>query len=470
LPNLWQRVKRFFNPYDAWGELDDRWYLNSWPQETASGAKIDESNALTISAVWACVRILSEDIGSLPLHLYIRREKGKEKATNNPLYYLLHDRPNPEMTALSFRETLASHILLWGNAYAEIERDGGNNIRALWPISPHRVEVWRADDNNIYYLVLDEQTGEKVPLAAEQILHVPGLSGNGLVGYSPIGKMREAVGMASALEEFGARFFGNGTHPGAVVSHPGKLGELASKNLRDSLTSGYSGLGKSHRLLLLEEGMKLETIGIPPEDAQFLETRRFQLAEIARIYKMPLHKLQEYEKGMAFASVEQFSLDYVVHTLRPWLVRFEQVYNWKLFSNDTLRRRYFFEHLVDGLLRGDLDSRYKAYSTGRNGGWLSANDVRELENMNPIPDGDIYLQPLNMVEVGAEPPQPSPSPQPPNKGNGQGELSPATQPEGRCLKCNKLLFKGFGDMEIICPKCGARNIITDMNHQVFLEA
>jgi len=411
---LWQRIKGIFK--DSWAVDDDRWYSSFIPQETTSGAKVDESSAMAVSAVWACISILAEDIGRLPLHLYTRLRVGKERATNHPLYQILHDRPNPEMSAMSFRETMAFHLLAWGNCYAMKEVDSmGGRIKALWPLPPNMVEVFRdKSTREIYYLVRVDDSGEKRRLSRQEVLHIPGLSFNGLYGLSPIGKMREAIGMAMALEEFGARFFGSGTHPGVVVSHPGKLGSQAHKNLMDSLTTGYAGLGKSHRMMLLEEGMKLEKLGIPPNEAQFIESKRFQLAEIARIYRMPLHKLQEYERGMAFASVEQFSLDYVVSTLTPWLVRFEHGYNWQLLGSDLERRRYFVEHLVAGLLRGDIKTRYEAYAMARNWGWMCVDDIRELENLNPLPDGKgkVYLQPLNMVEAGA-PPIPLVEPSPP---------------------------------------------------------
>lgn len=403
---------------NSWAVDDDRWYTNIWRNlQTHSGSTVDEGRALGVAAVWACIKILSEDIGSLPLHLYVRMRRGKDKAVNHPFYTLLHDRPNPEMSAMSFRETAASHVLAWGNFYAEKEMDQVNQLKALWPIPPNRVIPFRDHgDYQIKYRVNLSPAykhGEDDPLfkiiPRERMLHIPGLSFNGLVGYSPIGMMREAIGMAQALEEFGARFFGSGTHPGAVVSHPGKLGPQAHKNLEDSLTQGYSGLGKSHRLLLLEEGMKLEKIGIPPNEAQFIDSRRFQLAEIARIYRMPLSKLGDYEKGVAYRSVEMFNIDYVVGTLRPWLERFEQGYNWQLLPNDLQRRRYFWKHAIEGLLRGDFKSRYQGYWQGRQGGWLSPNDIRELEDMNYISaekGGDDFLIPNNMIVAGQPPPEP----------------------------------------------------------------
>lgn len=404
-------VSKMFNQ-GSWSAADDRWYAPHLGLETNAGARVDQNTALNIPAVWACIRIIAESIGSLPLHLYTRQGRGKNRATNHPLYLLLHDRPNPEMTAMSFRETLAAHVLSWGNAYAEKEMDQIGRVKALWPIGPDRVEPRRnKNTGEIFYKVRVENSGMTEDIPRDQMLHIPGLSYNGLVGYSPITKMREAIGLALATEEFGARFFGAGTHPGLIVSHPGKLGEIAHKNLRESLSTKYAGLGKAHRLLLLEEAMKVEKIGVNPEEAQFLVTRRFQLAEIARMYRVPMHMLADVEKGASYASIEQMSLDFVIHTLRPWMVRFEQAYNNQLFLTDLERRRYFWEHLVDGLLRGDLASRYEAYTKARNWGWLSANDIREIENMNPLAakdGGDDYWIPANMMVAGESLPPPEP--------------------------------------------------------------
>jgi hypothetical protein len=266
--------------------------------------------------------------------------------------------------------------------------------------------------------------------------------------------MREALGFALATEEFGARFFGAGTHPSLVVSHPGKLSEMAHKNLAGSLSTTYGGLGKSHRLMLLEEAMKVEKIGFSPEDSQFLQTRAFELAEICRIWRVPLHLVQEYSKGTSYASNEQQSLEFVIHTLRPWLVRMEQAYNNQLFLTDLERKRYFFEHLVDGLLRGDIAARYEAYTKGRNGGWLSANDVREFENMNPLPgdQGDIYLQAVNYMEAGVEPPEPPESPEP----AGPPELPEETVTADYWIAKN-------ADWDVIAPY---RGVFTDAIEQI----
>lgn len=231
------------------------------------------------------------------------------------------------------------------------------------------------------------------------MLHIPGFGFNGLVGLSPIAVARQAIGLGLAAEEFGARFFGNGTNLGGVVKHPGKLSDQAAKNLRSSINETYSGLGQSHRVMLLEEGMDFVKVGIPPEDAQFLETRKFQVEEIARIFRVPPHMIGELSRA-TFNNIEHQSIEFVVHTIRPWLVRWEQVMKWKLFLPSE-RKSFFAEFVVDGLLRGDIKNRYAAYAIGRQNGWLSADDIREMENLNPLPDGQgqIYLVNGNMVPI-----------------------------------------------------------------------
>lgn len=403
----------------ALGPADDSWYFpggffyGGVGPTTKSGSQISEMNAMQLAVVWCCIKILAEDTASLPLHLYRRLPGGgKERATDHPLYSLLHDAPNPEQTAFTFREAYMSHLLAWGNAYAEKVTGkvmGRNMVVALWPITPNRVKVKRDDQKRVNYVINLAGTGSSgnVTLLKESVLHTPGLSFDGLKGISPIAAAREAIGLGRSLEEFGALYFGNGTHPGVVVSHPGKLSPQAHENLSGSLAKGHSGLGKSHRLLLLEEGMKIEKIGIPNDEAQFLEARRFQNIDIGtRIYRVPPYMYGEMDKT-AFANVEQQAIDYVTKTLRPWLVRLEQSYNMSLLSPSE-RDQYFFEHTVEGLLRGDIKSRYEAYAVGRNNGWLNADEIRELENMNPMEGGQgkIYLIPLNMIpadQAGKEP-------------------------------------------------------------------
>lgn len=375
--------------------------------ETATGKTITVHNSLQYSAVFAAQRILSEDTASLPLILYRRLQpRGKERATNHRLFNILHRQANPEMTAYELRELLVSHTAMWGNGYCEIQRDRGGRVLALWPLRPDRVDVQRGWDGLLYYQVTIgnplEHDPETMTLPARNVMHVRGLGYDGIKGYSVIGLARQSIGLGLATEEFGARFFGNGARPGAVLEHPGKLTDTAFDRLKKSWNVRHQGLENAHRLAILEEGMKIHEIGIPPEDAQFLETRKFQVTEIARWFRIPPHMLADLERSTN-NNIEHQSLEYVMHSLRPWFVRIEQRVGHDLLTETEGNQGYFAEHLVDAFLRGDITSRYSAYGVGRQNGWLSANDIREMENMNPVEGGDVYLVPLNMVpanEVG----------------------------------------------------------------------
>lgn len=363
---------------------------------TTSGKIVNERTAMQTTAVYACVRILSETLASLPLHTYRHTERGKEKAIDHNLYYLLHDEPNPEMTSFVFRETLMGHLLLWGNAYAQIIRDGSGKVVALYPLLPDKTKVERTASGEIYY-EYQTDTGPVV-LRNYEVFHIPGLGFDGLVGYSPIAMAKNAIGIAIATEEYGAKFFANGANPGGVLEHPGVLKD--PKRVRDSWNAVYQGSGNAHRIAVLEEGMKFQPIAIPPEQAQFIATRKFQLNEIARIFRIPPHMIGDLEKS-SFSNIEQQSLEFVKYTLDPWVSRWEQAIQRSLFK-ESEKRRYFVKFNVDGLLRGDYQSRMQGYATGRQNGWLSANDIRELEDMNRIPKdqgGDLYLINGNMTKL-----------------------------------------------------------------------
>jgi HK97 family phage portal protein len=360
---------------------------------TASGKTVNERTAMQTTAVYACVRILAETIASLPLNVYRSTDNGKEKATDHQLYYLLHDEPNPEMTSFVFRETLMSHLLLWGNAYAQIIRDGRGRILALYPLLPDRMTVDRTTDGQLYF-EYRKDTGYVI-LRPEDILHIPGLGFDGLVGYSPIAMAKNAIGMAIATEEYGGKFFANGASPGGVLEHPGVVKDPA--RIRESWNAVYQGSVNAHRIAVLEEGMKFQSIGIPPEQAQFLETRKFQTEEICRIFRVPPHLVANLDKA-TFSNIEHQSISFVVHTIRPWLVRLEQGMNKALLSPSE-KGRYFVGFVVDGLLRGDYASRMQGYAIGIQNGFLSPNDVRTLENMNTIEHGDIYAMNGNMLKL-----------------------------------------------------------------------
>lgn len=372
-----------------------------------TGVEVNEATALYSTPVFACVRILSETVASLPLPVYKRlKEGGKERDPTHALYHVLHDQANDEMTSFTWRETMMGHLLTWGNAYSEIEWGNDGNVKALWPLRPDKTWPERNKETNRieYYTILPDHT--TVRLAKERVLHMKGLGSDGLVGYSPIRMAREAIGLGLATEEFGSRFFSNGAQPSGIVEYPGKMSDLAYKRYKEDVRDEHTGLSKSHRLMVLEEGLKYHQIGIPPNDAQFLETRKFQLEEVARLYRVPLILLNHTEKSTSWGTgIEQFMLGFIIHTIRPWLVRWEQEFKMKLFITPRDRRRFFAEFLVDALLRGDTKSRYEAYQIARQNGWLNADEIREIENMNPMPDGlgKIYMVNSASVPLGQSP-------------------------------------------------------------------
>lgn len=380
-----------------------QWMLDYFGKgKSSTGKPVNTETALTHTAVYACVRILSETIASLPLPVYERVERGKKKAKGHYLYEVLHDKANSEMTAFTFKETMMGHLLLRGNAFAELEYDGGGRVRGLWPLNPDKTKVDRLNGELVYVVTLPD--GTQKTLHNSRVLHIVGMGFDGLRGYDPIRLMREAVGLGLAAEEYGGRFFGNGAKPGGVLEHPGSLNDESLKNLRNSWEEMHQGLDKQHRIAILEEGLTYKQIGIAPEEAQFLETRKFQVNEIARFFRVPPHMLGDLERA-TFSNIEHQSIDFVVHSIRPYLVRWEQAINTSLFGKEG-QKKYFAEFTVDGLLRGDIKSRYEAYNTGIQAGFLNRNEVREMENRNPVDGLDEYLVPLNMANAEQEEEQP----------------------------------------------------------------
>ncbi len=353
-----------------------------------SGKRVTDRTALQHIAVYACVRVLSEAIAQLPLHVYKYNDKGKERVLQHPLYFLLHDQPNPEMTSFVFRETLMSHLLIYGNAYAQIIRNGRGDVIGLYPLMPDKMKVDRDEKNRLIYIYsrydeanpnLKEQ-GDII-FYADEVLHIPGLGFDGLVGYSPIALAKNAIGISIACEDYGASFFGNNANPSGVLEHPGVIKN--PDKLRDAWHRAYGGRN-AHKVAVLEEGVKFTPISIPNNEAQFLETRKFQIEEIARMYRVPLHMISDLDHA-TFSNVEHLSLDFVKYSLDPWIVRWEQSLQKALLS-DSEKGRYFIKFNVDGLLRGDYASRMQGYSIGIQNGFLCPNDVRELEDMNLIPE------------------------------------------------------------------------------------
>ena len=372
---------------------------------STSGKRVNERSAMQMTAVYSCVRILSEAVAGLPLHLYQYTDKSsKEKAVENPLYFLLHDEPNTEMTSFVFRETLMTHLLLWGNAYSQIIRNGKGEVVGLYPLMPDRMTVNRDEKGRLYYEYMVSSDDAKtlkdgtVRLSPYDVLHIPGLGFDGLVGYSPIAMAKNAIGLAIAAEEYGSKFYANGAIPSGILEYPGTVKE--PDKVRESWNAGFGGSSNAHKIAVLEEGMKYTPISISPNEAQFLETRKFQINEIARIFRVPPHMVGDLEKS-SFSNIEQQSLEFVKYTLEPWLVRWEQAMQRSLIPQDD-KSKYFIKFNVDGLLRGDYQSRMQGYATARQNGWMSANDIRELENLDRIPaedGGDLYLINGNMMPL-----------------------------------------------------------------------
>jgi HK97 family phage portal protein len=400
-------------------------------RQSYTGKNLATESALETVVVYACVSLLAETIASLPLPLYRRLPGGgKTRDNRHRLYPILHDLPNPEMTSAELREALVGHLALWGNCYCEIER-GDNGIRALWPLRPDRMVPKRTDANQLYW----EYTlpnGIKKPFADNMIFRVHGLSSNGIQGYSPIAMARQSIALAQATEEYGARFFGNDSRPGGVLRHPGTLKNEGRANLKKSWDEMHRGLSNSHRIAILEEGMTWEQIGIPPEEAQFLESRKFQRSEISMLYRIPPHMISDTERNTSWGvGIEVMSIGFVTYTLRPWLVKIESAIYRSLLT-PAERYIYFAEHLVDGLLRGDAVTRAQALQIQRQNGVINADEWRELENRNPLPDddGQEFWRPANMAVVGEEPPVPVAAPEP------MAETKPVAAPAAKGVPTN----------------------------------
>lgn len=376
-----------------------------------SGENVDEKSALQIATVYACVRLLAESVAQLPLHLYqyTADGEGKERAVDHPLYKILYRQPNPEMTSFSYREAVMMHLLLWGNSYSQIVRDGKNGVLGLYPLLPENVEVDRNEAGEIYYIYhayTDEAPGETnkdIVFRRDEILHIPGMGFNGLVGFSPIAMMKNALGTTLAVEKYGSSFFKNGAQPAGVLEHPGVLKN--PERIRENWMDVYGGANNAHKVALLEEGMSYKPISLPPEDSQFLSTREFGVEEICRIFRVPPHMVQDLKRA-TFNNIEHMSIDFVMHTLMPWLTRIEQAIIKDVLVEEE-QDSYFPKFNVEGLLRGDYKSRMEGYNIARSGGWMTANDIRRLEDLDPISEeegGDLLVingSYVQLKDVGA---------------------------------------------------------------------
>lgn len=379
---------------------------------SAAGEKVGPRESLHLSVYYACMRNIAEDAAKLPLILYEQMDRGKKRRPDLPLYHVLHDSPNAEMTSFTFRSVLTAHAIGWGNGYAEIERNGNGEALALWPLVPEHVNVKRLGGEIIYE---KQQPGQSpVLLTSDQVFHIPGLGYDGLIGHSPAALARESVGMALATQKFNGAFFSNGTWLSGVVKHPSRLKPAAMENLRTSLKSKHAGADNAFSLMILEEGMDYAQTGIPPRDAQLIELCQFQVEDICRWFRMPPHKVGHLLRAAGWSTLEATNADYLTDTLMPWLARWEQEIRRKLIRTPNV----FAEHLVEGLLRADTLTRYQAYKTALDGQFMTPNEVRERENMNPVPWGDEPVIPQGAATKDEAEPEPKPEAE--DKADGDG--------------------------------------------------
>ena len=387
----WQQEQRATTFKDP-AEWLERWALG---QESASGERVNEQIALGLSAWFAAIRNISEDVAKMDLILYSRRaDDGKDRATGHPLYDLLHDTPNPEMGKLTFWQTILEHALGWADGYAEIQRDGAGRPIALWPLDPSTVVPRRTQGGELFYEI---RTPDNIfQLMPEDIFHIHGMGAMGQGGYNMPRIAREALGTYLALQRFGGAFFAGGATVGAVLEHPNAMSDSALKHLRDSWSDRHGGAGNSGKVAILEEGMQYKQLGIAPEQSQFIETKAFAIEDVARWFRIPPHKLQHLARA-TWGNVEMLAIEYVGDTLLPWTKRIEQEIARKLIKRTE---KFFAEHLIDSLLRADVKTRNASYLTAVQGGWMSRNEVRKRENLNPEEGLDTFLVPVNMAPAG----------------------------------------------------------------------
>ncbi len=368
---------------------------------TKAGQPVTPPSSLKCSVVYACVKVISETIASLPLFVYQRRpDGGKEPAYKDYRWKLLHDKPNAFQTAFEWKEMLAGHSCLRGNHMSFIKKTVGGKILAIEPLNPTWFkEVDQDSQGRVRYVYQYQDTGKEEYFWREDLVHIKLFSEDGLVGLSPIEMARESIGLALGGEEYSARFFSNDARPGGILEHPGRISEDAAKRLKKQWDEAHAGASRAHGTVVLEEGLKWHQVGLSNEDSQFLESRGFQVEEIARIFRVPAVLIGHPNTTMTYASAEQFFMAFVTHTIRPWLVRIEQVLNTALFKDEDL----FCEFKLDSLMRGDTQSRYNAYSLALQNKWMTRNEVRALENLNPVEGGDEFENPAITVTPNDQP-------------------------------------------------------------------
>lgn len=401
-----QRAERRASKSDS----ESAW-LGGAGSNSAAGVSVTPDSALQATAVYGCVRILAETLGMIPLNVFKRGENNsRSKATDHPLHKLLHDSPNERQTSIEFREMLMGHLALRGNAYAQIIFAKNGSVMELRPIHPDHIELKVLDEMRWFYSYRSPISNKNFNLRSDEVLHLKGVSLDGWTGLSPIDTLRDVVGTTMAADEHSARFFGNNARPGGVLTYPTKLNAKELQNLRESWERVHNGPQNSNKVAILEGGLKWESVSMTNEQSQFLQNRQFQITEIARIFRIPPHMIGDLTKS-SFSNIEQQSQEFVTYTMMPWFVRWEQAILKSLFSEKE-QQTFFAEFNTNALLRGDTTARGQYYQLARVNGWMNIDEIRELENMNPLPDGlgQTYMQPLNMKTLGEDDPSPSTEP------------------------------------------------------------
>lgn len=430
---------------------------------THAGVTVTEEVALAYSVVFACVKILTETIGSTPFVTYRRNGEARERDTKHPLYKVLHTKSNPEMTSMSWREAMQVQLGLRGNGISEIVRTNAGEVSELWPLRADRTVASRKNGKLWYHTRLPN--GQTRTLRRDQVLHIRGMGSSGHWGYSPLDQMREAVALGVATEQYGARFFSNDATPGLTLHHATNLSKPAQERLKASIEASHQGMENKHRVMVLEEGMTVEKVGISPENAQFLETRTYQIRDIARFFRMPLHMIQDLERA-TFSNIAEQSLEFVKYTMVPWFVRWEQQIQCDLIGEGEPNT--FAEFVAEGLLRGDPKTRAEFYRQMWGIGAINQDEIRQRENMNPIADGagQAYYVPLNFIEAGTDVARPAPMPDDDDSRDASATESRAVERRQRSAETRRRLAvrfeKPFAD--------AARRVLVRERSKVMAEA
>ena len=397
---FFQRAKFFFG--QGFDDYIQRFLNGDDVSDLDHPGQMDSRAAMKYTAVFACVRVLAEALAGTPVMLYRKKENGDRETRNDlAIYDILHNQPNDEMSPFNYKETCMVSLNLGGNSVSQKLVNKYGDLVGLYPYDWSKVTITRdLTTNRLVYKIRDGT--KQLELSRDQVFHVAGLSMDGVVGLSPIEYVSSAIRLGLSYERFGINFYKNGANSSGVIEYPGALADTAYERLKKDFAKSYQGLANTGKPIILEGGAKFSQLSIKPADAQLIENKKFQLEDVARIYRVPLYLIQNLDRA-TFSNIEQQSLEFVMYTMLPWFKRWEENINMQLLTPLERRAGFYIEFRIDSLLRGDMQSRAASYAAGRQWGWLSVNDIRKLENMTPIANGDIYMQPLNFTEAGQTP-------------------------------------------------------------------